>query len=256
MIYASNSEQALAGRFLSKSGSGNEHYRTDFLGRKGDPRVKGKPQAYMLDMHADEVLPPHFHVIDQFQVFFRGSGTLGRNSDVVHPVGIHYADHHTGYGPITAGREGFSYFTLRPETDPGAVYLHKEGYRDKLEPSRKRHHLVHTRINAEPAVSHGGVAAESLIAKSANDDAGIIVLRMGADGRTRAPDPSASGGQYYLVLSGSLIHEDKAYPPLSVIFVDTSEPSFEVQAGEQGLEALVMEFPNWDGQASKPTGVR
>lgn len=247
MIHASNGEQALAGRFVSNSGSGNQHYRTDFLGRKGDPRVKGKPQAYMLDMHADEVLPPHFHVIDQFQVFFRGSGTLGRNSDIVHPVGIHYADHHTGYGPITAGAEGFSYFTLRPETDPGAVYLHKEGYRDKLEPSRKRHHLVHTRINEDPAAIHDGVSAESLVVKSTRDDAGITVLRMGSHGRSAAPNPRISGGQYYLVLSGGLVHGDAMYPPLSVIFVDRNEPAFEVQAGSQGLEALIMEFPDWEG---------
>jgi hypothetical protein len=245
MIYASNSEQALAGKFLSRSGSGEQHYRTDFLGRKGDPRVKGKPQAYMLDMHAAEVLPPHFHVIDQFQVFYLGSGTIGRNSDVVHPVGIHYADHHTGYGPITAGPDGFSYFTLRPETDPGAVYLHKEGYREKLEPSRKRHHMVHTNINEQPAAVHSGVSAESLIVKSANDDAGITVLRMGVDASTAAPDPTRSGGQYYLVLSGSMAYDGQSYPPLSVIFVDTAESAFDVQAGSQGLEALVMEFPNW-----------
>lgn len=245
MIYASNSEQALAGKFVTNSGSGQQHYRTDFLGRKGDPRVKGKPQAYMLDLHEDEVLPPHFHVIDQFQVFFRGSGTLGRNSDVLHPVGVHYADHHTGYGPITAGKQGFSYFTLRPEADPGAVYLHKEGYREKLAPSRKRHHLVQTRVNADPAAVHDGVETEDLVEKSEKDDAGIAMLRMGAGARTAAPDPARTGGQYYLVLSGSLAYERQIYPPLSVLFVDPAEAAFEVQAGSQGLEALIMQFPDW-----------
>ncbi|MBV6303355.1 hypothetical protein KVP10_00570 [Candidimonas humi] len=245
MIYAANSEKTLAEKFLTLSGSGHKHYRTDFLGRKGDPRIKGKPQAYLLDLNADEVLPPHFHIIDQFQVFFRGNGTLGRNADVLQPVSIHYADHHTGYGPIIAGREGFSYFTLRPEADPGAVYLHKEGYREKLEPSRKRHHLVQTRINAEPAVIHSGVTQECLVEKGQKNDAGITMLRMGADAHAVAPDPARSGGQYYLVLSGTLLHDGQPYPPLSVLFVDAAEPAFEVRAGRQGLEAAVMQFPDW-----------
>ena len=166
-------------------------------------------------------------------------------SDVLQPVSIHYADHHTGYGPIIAGQEGFSYFTLRPEADPGAVYLHKEGYREKLEPSRKRHHLVQTRVNAEPAVVHSGVTQECLIEKGQKNDAGITMLRMGADAHAVAPDPARSGGQYYLVLSGTLLHDGQPYPPLSVLFVDAAEPEFEVRAGRQGLEAAVMQFPDW-----------
>jgi hypothetical protein len=245
MIHASNSEHAMAGRFLSLSGSGQQHYRTDFLGRKGDPRVKGKPQAYLVEMHEDEVLPAHFHIIDQFQVFIRGSGTLSRNSGVLHPIGIHYADHHTGYGPICAGNEGFAYFTLRPEADPGAVYLHKEGYREKLQPSRKRHHLVETSTTADPATAHRGVTTETLIDKQADDDAGITVLRMGADTHATAPDPARSGGQYYLVLSGTLLHDGQEYPPMSLLFVDPTEPRFDIRAGHQGLEAAVMQFPNW-----------
>ena len=246
MIDASNSEQALAGRFFTLSGSGERHYRTDFLGKKGDPRVKGRPQAYMLDLNPGEVLPPHFHIIDQFQVFHRGSGTLGRNSDVIHPVTIHYADHHTGYGPITAGEQGFSYFTLRPEADPGAVYLHKEGYREKLEPSRKRHHVVHAGIG-EGFPAHADVAVERLIEKKDQEDAGVTLLRLGANASADAPDPSVSGGQYYLVLEGSMQYRGESYPSQSVFFVHPDEPSFKVQAGPQGLQVAVMEFPAWRG---------
>ncbi len=245
MIDASNSEQALPGRFFTLSGSGERHYRTDFLGKKGYPRVKGRPQAYMLDLNPHEVLPPHFHIIDQFQVFYRGTGTLGRNSDTIGPVAIHYADHHTGYGPITAGDEGFTYFTLRPEADPGAVYLHKEGYREKLAPSRKRHHLVQARINQHPAEARPDAAVETLIEKKDREDAGIAILRLGANAKAQAPDPAVSGGQYYLVLSGAMQYRGETYPPLSVFFVHPDETAFEVQAGPAGLEVAVMEFPAW-----------
>lgn len=73
-----------------------------------------------------------------------GGGGLGRNNDVMHPLAAHYADHHTGYGPINAGPQGFSCFTLRAKTDSGAVYLHRPAKPgDNRQPTR-RHPRVRT----------------------------------------------------------------------------------------------------------------
>lgn len=49
-------------------------------------------------MTPGEVLLPHFHAVDQFQIFIAGSGGIGRTHADVTPVLVHYADHHTGYG--------------------------------------------------------------------------------------------------------------------------------------------------------------
>jgi hypothetical protein len=49
----------------------------------------------------------------------------------IHPLVVHYASPHTGYGPITAGAEGLSYLTLRAVGDKGAWYLPEQ--RDQLQ---------------------------------------------------------------------------------------------------------------------------
>ena len=141
MVQAITGERALKGRRIIKSGgTGGEHWRTDFLGKRSDGEIRDhQPQAFLIEMQANEVIVPHFHEVDQFQVFVSGSGSLGRDRDAAQPLTVHYADHHTGYGPINAGPQGYSYFTLRARSDSGAVYLHQPGYREKLKPSRKRH---------------------------------------------------------------------------------------------------------------------
>jgi len=131
MVQAVAGASALKARRMVKStGTGEEHWRTDFIGRRGEGVTREEPQAFLIEMSSNEVIVPHFHEVDQFQVFVAGSGSLGRHA-TAGPLAVHYADHHTGYGPINAGALGFSYFTLRARTDPGAVYLHKPGYRER-----------------------------------------------------------------------------------------------------------------------------
>ncbi|MGO8140917.1 hypothetical protein AB9F34_33105, partial [Rhizobium leguminosarum] len=77
--------------------------------------------AEHVDLNAHQKLDSHFHIVDQFQVFIAGSGTIGR--DEVRLVTVHYADHNTGYGPLIASEQGLSYLTLRSKTDAGLVYL-------------------------------------------------------------------------------------------------------------------------------------
>ena len=105
MVQAVIGEQALKGRRIIQSrGTGEEHWRTDFLGRPGDGGgIKNEPQAFLIEMHAGETILPHFHEVDQFQVFVSGMGSLGRGKEAARPLSVHYADHHTGYGPIDAG---------------------------------------------------------------------------------------------------------------------------------------------------------
>ena len=119
MIQAMAGELALKGRRIIKSGgTGEEHWRTDFLGKRADGTIKDhQPQAFLIEMQANEVIVPHFHEVDQFQVFVSGSGSLGRESNLAHPLAVHYADHHTGYGPINAGPQGYAYFTLLTDLD-------------------------------------------------------------------------------------------------------------------------------------------
>ena len=246
MVQAVAGDTALKGRRIIKSrGTGEEHWRTDFIGRQGDGgTIKEEPQAFLIEMHAGESILPHFHEVDQFQVFVAGSGGMGRQS--AGTLAVHYADHHTGYGPINAGPQGYSYFTLRARSDPGAHYLHKPGYREALKPSRKRHGVAaDITLSTEPVLMDLKQAKDEPLLQDldGSDGLGAAVIRMGPGTSRTGPDPRVSGGQYYLVLNGAMEIETGRYPAWSTIFVSRDDAPLSFKAGPKGLEALLLQFP-------------
>src|SRR4051812_16069711 len=56
-------------------------------------------------------LSPHYPLQHQSRGVVEGRGTLGKHA--IEPFASHYASAESGYGPIVAGPEGLSYFTLR-----------------------------------------------------------------------------------------------------------------------------------------------
>ena len=80
-----------------------------------------RPQSFLVEQSANWTLPTHFHLQHQFQVFIAGSGSLGKTP--IHPLTVHYASPHSGYGPLISESDGISYFTLRAMSDTGAWYL-------------------------------------------------------------------------------------------------------------------------------------
>lgn len=247
MVMAAAGTQALKGRRLVQSGgTGERHWRTDFIGERGNGETKRAPQAFLIEMSANEVIVPHFHEVDQFQVFVAGSGTLGRAAEVIHPIAVHYADHHTGYGPISAGPHGFSYFTLRANTDPGAVYLHRPGYREKLRPSAKRHGVAAgIDLSTEPVLmGRTDISVESLLGDIPGDDAPAAhLIRMGPGVAATGPDPRESGGQHWLILNGSLEFAGRNYTAWSTVFVAPGDAPLAHRSGPGGLEAVMLRFP-------------
>jgi hypothetical protein len=192
-----------------------------------------------------DIIVPHFHEVDQFQVFVSGSGSLGRQA-AAGPLAVHYADHHTGYGPINASAQGFSYFTLRARTDPGAVYLHKPGYRERLKPSKKRHGVADgLSLSTEPVLmSRKEIAAEKLLGDlDGSDGLAASLIRMGPGMTLTGPDPVATGGQHYLVVNGSLEMGGEEYAGWSTVFVPATDPALELRAGPKGLEVMLLQYP-------------
>lgn len=204
-------------------------------------------QAFRLDFDAGHTLDAHFHIVDQFQIFIAGGGTIGRA--VANPVTVHYADHHTGYGPIVAGPEGLSYLTLRSRTDAGLVKLSTPDVRDRLRPTKRRHRTSDPVAPSDPAALRARTEAsvETVIAGQAGDDGmGALLIRLGPGMTTTAPDAAGSGGQYLIVMSGSLVLDGAAHGPWSVAFVRPGEPTPTLLAGEDGVEVLVARFPTED----------
>lgn len=248
MVQAVNGPQAIAGRISvrSKLSPDADYWRAAYLGDRPNGVVVDAPQAFLLEMSAHQKLVSHFHEVDQFQIFVGGSGTIGRNKPATLGNTMHYADHHTGYGPILASAQGFSYFTLRPQTDAGAVEIDKPGYREKLKPSKKRHFLSNILLSTEPVLKNrSDIVLEPMIADQDKFDDGLaaFMLRAGPGMQASGPDPRGSGGQYYLVLNGGLQYDGGDYPLWSLLFVEPEDAPCSFTAGPQGVEIFVGQYP-------------
>ena len=57
------------------------------------------------------------------------------------------------------------------------------------------------------------------------------------------PHPRATGGQYYLVLNGSLELDAGSYSAWSTVFVSWDDAPLAFKAGPKGLEALLAAVP-------------
>jgi hypothetical protein len=241
-----SSVSALAGRKkLVNPNSGAPRWRTPFIGVpvRTDDEVRDGPLAFLIEMVPNSVLPPHFHPVDQYQVFVSGSGTLGKHP--ANGLAIHYADRHTAYGPITAGPHGVAYFTLRAKTDGRGVFLSKPGAREQLKPSKRRFHMVESIVLAVPPVlvELAEPVIEQLLGAHGDGGPASFMLRIGGGGSARGPDPSRGGGQYYLVLTGAVRNGGEELPPWSLLWVSPGEPAPTIGAGPAGAEVMVLQFP-------------
>ncbi|KRA44985.1 hypothetical protein ASD80_06895 [Devosia sp. Root635] len=201
-------------------------------------------QAFRLDFNANQTLDAHFHIVDQFQVFVEGDGTIGRDS--VGPIVVHYADHHTGYGPLVASPYGMTYFTLRSKTDAGLNFLREPHVREKLQPTKRRHRMSRKIIlSNEPVLADRTEVVIEDALDAQDDDEGIAVkmVRMGPNMQAPAPDTGESGGEYLLVLNGSIIHDGHALDKYSLLFVRADEAPPVLTAGPGGAEVLVTRYP-------------
>ena len=200
------------------------------------------PQAYLVQQRSGTVTS-HFHRVPQYQVIAEGGGKLGRHD--VQSVTVHYTDPYTGYGPIVAGEHGLSYFVMRPQFDPGAVYLDDTGARGLLQPSRKRHFIAgpdRVRVSGPDALAALQSSVLDEVIEAQPDGVAGYMLRVPARGSATGPDPATTGGQFYLVLSGEMEVEEKPLPFLSCVFVSRHDAPLQVRAGAAGAEALVLQF--------------
>jgi hypothetical protein len=244
VIQAINGETARQQRQVVKNkGTGRSQWRIDYLGTR-TATVEDRPHVFLVEMDPGGRIRPHFHQVDQFQVFVAGSGSLGRNA--VPLISLHYADHHTAYGPIEAGPFGLSLFTIRAKCDTGSIYVDKPGYKELLKPTKKRYVLKENiGLSTEPVLQHRSVVVvENLLeGVDVSDGLGAFILRAGAGMKTAGPDPSNSGGHCYLVVNGSLQFDGASYPVSSIIHAASADAPLEIIAGPQGLEMIMFSFP-------------
>jgi hypothetical protein len=248
MIYTRSGANALAARRVIVSpGTGNQHWGTVYLGPRSSNAYAPGPQATMSEMNSNESITPHFHGVSMFQLFIAGSGTIGNRGQMLTPLTVQFKDHHTAYGPIVSGPYGLTFVALRMFTgNSEPTYLDKPGYREKLKPSKRRNLTSDPiRFSIEPLLKARQEAAWETVLQG-EDEMHAQVLRLGAGMTVNGPDPKASGGYYIFVGNGSLVHDGEELGLWSVVVVENNESEFTIRAGENGLEALVLQYPSED----------
>ncbi|MCZ6557617.1 MAG: hypothetical protein O7A69_07545 [SAR324 cluster bacterium] len=244
MILAKTFEEARASRHQGELFNGTRYWRSDYFGFSKSGL--DAPQAFYVEQFPSTVVPPHFHEVNQFQVVVGGGGILGKHG--LRPVAVHYAGGHTGYGPLTADTEGLNYFTLRPCADHGAQFLPQ--CRDKIRYSPIRRNAFGSEIEpwVEQALKGLSVPRLETVLDGYDDGLGAWLLRLGAGATARAPGRQQGGGQYHLVLNGSLRHGEEILARHACLFVSADEAPQQVTAGAEGLELLILQYPS--GQAA------
>jgi rubredoxin len=215
------------------------------------PDVPQDPHAFLVESTKEDHFGTHFHRVDEFQVVLRGGGNMGKHALV--PGLVHFARADTPYGPIGVADEGLQFLTLRACKDGSGAHFFPKGKETLLsitdrDPWQVSEHPVYEKTNNAALRPFASIKDERGLA------AYTIALAPGA--KTSAPDPATTAGQYLLITGGSLKYQGKEHAALTIIFVKSTEKPFELEAGAQGLNALVLNFPKSRArrQVARPAG--
>ena len=220
-------------------GSPGAYNTTFFRAKRETPDAPTAALNRYLGEGKSNISAAHFHEVDQFQVIMDGSGDFGRHP--VKPYCIHFARAHTPYGPLQADKQtGWAFMVLRSRFDAGAQRFPQSLEKLKQVPNRQPWQVTKDVRFPEPT---SGVNV--LDVPEIRDDQGLFTntVTMAANARMTAPDPSVGDGQYVVVVKGSLVHDGKERVAPAVVFTRRDEPAFEIVAGAQGLEAIILNFP-------------
>lgn len=237
-------DDAKAGRKERQTPTGTA-WRTNFI--TPDDDNPDSAQAFLVEGTPGREIRSHFHDHDQYQVIVSGDGVLGKHQLQVNAV--HFSRRHTPYGPIVFG-QGMGFLTLRAQKDQGAQYLDEPEKLQKLKSLENRKPWQATELpKFQPATPDAALHTFTEL----KDEEGLASFSMSVapNAKALAPDPVSSNGQYLIIVRGSLHYEGKEYKALSVAFVKPQEGPFELVAGTEGLDVLVLHFPKGIAQSVK-----
>ena len=223
---------------------------TDFFDFPDQPHL---PHATLYQFDPGRVSHPHFHIVDQFQVIVGGKCKLGRHELAAY--GVHFTRAYTPYGPFIADpATGLTCFVMHAHTKPDWRSKHSPQDREALKHMRERDPWQIALPVNFPAPDPAGTAGDVMLQAIAgsNDDRGLAgyTLCMKPNAIARAPDPSQGDGQYLIVVKGSLLHEGREHRSLALVFVEPTEGPYQMRAGAEGLEAIVLNFPRPQARAT------
>lgn len=217
----------------------------NFVNKLGEPRQVARyftvidgPYGYLVTTPRNDMIKPHFHRVDQFQLFYgaRGASYKGVAIEPGHAL-VHYADAFSTYGPIHTGAEPLDYFTLRACYDVVTAYMPAD--RDKLRQTPRHRNIYHDLILDPPA----GPDRLEVVLEPREDGLAVYRIHASAGQPVSVPDVKGTAGQYCCVLNGGLLQRDRFYGPRSLGWLGRDQPSPELTAEAEGVDLLILRFP-------------
>lgn len=212
------------------------HFHGDIYSMiEGKARAGASPQGYYVKQDPDWNFVSHFHLEEQFQVFVRGNGVIGKHE--IAPLAVHYAKRDTGYGPLVAGPEGMDYLTLRVCHDDGLWPL----------PDRKdiiRKHVPKGQVTVDKVESLIQNASAGTILEPDGTGLGAWIFRVSAGESIPVVDNTLGGGSFAVVIQGDVVAEGQSLDQHSLIFSHVGEPLPEVRAESEQAVVMVLRFPS------------
>ena len=215
---------------------GSEIWRTHFLKPAAGTRL---PQAFLVAYAPGRVLRTHFHDVDEFQIVVAGHGTFG--SHAIAPFTVHFARAFTPYGPIVAGAQGLSFLTLRARRDSAGPRLLPE-QRELLESTP---HRSPWQASAAVDLSADDGAVGFTLLRPLFDPHGLAACVLTIPPRigVRLPPAHGSGGQYAVVVRGSVHADAREFRAPALAFVAAENAPMHVTGGADGAAVIVLDFP-------------
>ena len=212
---------------------------TNYVFFKAQKEQPAAPSAFLAQYPPDEHSTAHYHAVDQFQILVKGRGELGRHS--VKPYYVHFSRAYTPYGPLHADAvTGWTFMTLRARFDAGAQRMPEKLPALKEIPQRKPWQVTTQVVFPQ---SNDAVSYQEMT--EIKDDGGLsaCAFTMAPHARATAPVPADGDGQYIVALQGGLVHDGVDKKAMAVVFVKPTEQPFELVAGAEGCQGLILNFP-------------
>jgi hypothetical protein len=235
MIVTGSREHGRTRRRHMRLDDGFEYYKGEWLEGGNDPLLS--PTMFLVEQGPHSTLAPHFHRENEFQVVVQGGGHFGAHA--VQAITVHYAGAYTGYGPVVAGDEGLSYFTIRSVFEQGAVFLPKGRDQMVRGPKRQFHSPPYPAAAEQELAARQGIEIVELIPPQP-DGIGATRILMPPGGQGVAPTPAGGSGQFVMVMAGSLLHEGRTFTRWEPIFLSPDEDPLPLRAGPGGADVLSL----------------
>ena len=242
MIMSGNFEAARPHRQAVTILTGDVFGRTNIIAGGG---MADGPHAYLVEQLPEVVLPPHFHMNDQFQVVVAGSGMLGRSHKLA-PLTVHFARGKTAYGPIVAGLKGLSYLTLRQHLEYGAHYLSDPNIR--VDRAAAKFHTTSDPVAAPDAdeLRAATTSSQKVLIPPNADGLAVWSSRLPPSAALAVPLHDPQAGRFHVVVGGTAIMGSETFPLWSCIWVSAGEQPVSIKAGLGGAELLTLQFPRYN----------